>query len=182
MKSINLKTNIEKQKDEYIGIASHELRTPISSLSLYSELLADYVDFKSHKALKIYQDMRSQIKRLVNLVDDLLVVNEIERNKLTLNIKPFNINKFVKDIIHNFKGVTVGHKIIFKSKVKCNVMGDENRLTQVLINLISNSIKYSPSADSIVVTGCGDILYSRRIYSHLACDCYYYGSHKVDTW
>lgn len=142
----------EQQKDEYIGIASHEMRTPVSALSLYSELLAGRLNLDSDKkTLKIFQDMKGQINRLVNLIDDLLVVNEIERNKLTLNKKPFLINKFIRGVIKSFQGSTALHKITFKGKVAGKVVGDEGRLTQVLSNLIANSIKYSPVGETVVI-------------------------------
>ncbi len=142
----------EEKKDEYLGIASHELRTPILSISLYSELLAYQLKSESDKkTLKIFYDMRSQIKRLTNLVDDLLVVNEIERNSLVLNKIKFNVNKFVRKIVRDFRATTVGQKIVLTGKVNGLVFGDESRLTQVLVNLIANGIKYSPLLEKVIV-------------------------------
>jgi len=153
MEDITKKKEIERQKDEYIGIASHELRTPISSLSLYSELLAERLNLDADKkTLQIFQDIKGQIGRLVNLVDDLLIVNEIERDKLTINKIPFDLNLLLKKVIHNFQASTASHKIVFKSLNKGKVQGDQARVTQVLVNLIANGIKYSPKSNKIIVS------------------------------
>lgn len=143
----------EEEKDEYIGVASHELRTPVTSLLLYAELLKDYIGSQMNKdAGKIFNDMKGQIKRILNLTEDLLVMNEIERRKLTLNKNTFNINTFIKKIINNFKTTTISHNLKFNSEVKGLVFGDENRLTQVLINIIGNAIKYSPISSEVIIS------------------------------
>jgi PAS domain S-box-containing protein len=152
IENISERKEIEMQKDEYIGIASHELKTPISSLSLYSELLAERLHIETDKKTKqIFHDMKGQINRLVNLADDLFVVSEIERKKLTINKTPFNLNKSVSKVISDFQRSTATHKIKFQSSWKGFVLGDERRIAQVLVNLISNGIKYSPLSNKIIV-------------------------------
>ncbi len=152
MQNISEKKEIERQKDEYIGIASHELKTPVAALSLYSELLADRLKTEhDKKTLQLFNDMKAQVSRMVNLIDDLLVVSEIERNKLSLNIKSFNINQLIRKVIHDFQTSTMTHNVIVDGKAKGNVSGDPNRITQVLVNLIANGIKYSPQANKILI-------------------------------
>jgi PAS domain S-box-containing protein len=153
IEDISQRKESERQKDEYIGIASHELRTPVSALSLYAELLAERLNLENDKkTLQLFEDIKAQISRMVNLVEDLLVVNEIERNKLSLYKKPFDIHKLLKKVTHEFQGSTTTHKIILKGKGIGKVIADPNRISQVLVNLIANGIKYSPLNNKILVS------------------------------
>jgi PAS domain S-box-containing protein len=152
IEDISQRKESERQKDEYIGIASHELKTPVSALSLYAELLADRLNLETDKkTLQLFEDIKAQIGRMVNLVEDLLVVNEIERNKLSLYKKPFDVHKLLKKVAHDFQGATTTHKITFKGKNVGKVIGDPNRISQVLVNLIANGIKYSPLGNKILI-------------------------------
>lgn len=152
MEDVTKIKELDRQKEEYIGMVSHEIKTPISTISLYSQLLAERLNLASDsEALKMTQIIQSQNSRLVGLVDDLLAMNQIERDKLTIDSKIFDINKVVRNVCGNMELINTTHKIICQGKIKGKVMGDEKRIEQVIVNLISNGIKYSPLARSIVV-------------------------------
>jgi PAS domain S-box-containing protein len=144
---------IEQRREEYIGIASHELKNPITTLSLFSELLAKRLQLDRDKEnLHMLRDIQAQAARLVALVDDLLIVGKLEGDKLELHQQPFNPNVFVKKIVQDFRNSSASHRIIFKGKASREVHADKDRITQVLINLITNAIKYSPRATKVLVS------------------------------
>jgi PAS domain S-box-containing protein len=143
----------EQKKEEYIGIASHELRNPIQTLSLYSELLEHRMQLTNNKKdLHMLHDMKSQTARLVSLVDDLMMVSKIESGTMELQISPFDMNALVKKLVQEFQVGSPKQKIYIKGKVDRPVKADKAKVTQVFVNLLSNAAKYSPKADKIHVT------------------------------
>lgn len=143
---------VQQKRDEYIGIASHELKNPIATLSLYSELLAKRLELDRNKeSLHMLHDIQSQTARLVTLINDLLTVSKIEGRKLELHKEAFNPNGFVKKIVRDMQNTTRTHKIICKGGVAREVRADKDRITQVLINLITNAIKYSSNGGKVHV-------------------------------
>jgi PAS domain S-box-containing protein len=146
---------LEKQKDAFIGIASHELKTPITTLSAYTQILEKRLkgDTKNEYFL---ENIKVQTNRLLGLIDDLLNVSRIDSGKISLKIKPFNINALVKKIIVDFQYTTASHEFIHKGTIKQLVPGDENRIEQVIINLLSNAVKYSPQGKKVIVSLSSD--------------------------
>jgi PAS domain S-box-containing protein len=144
---------LEQKRDEYIGIASHELKNPITTLSLYSELLAKRLELdRDKKNLHMLHDIQSQAARLVTLVDDLLIVSKLEGGgTLELHKESFNPNAFVIKIIRDFQKSHPTHKIICKEKISYRVRADKDRIAQVVINLLTNAVKYSPRANKVLV-------------------------------
>lgn len=142
----------ESKRDEYIGLASHELRNPLATLSLYSELLSlNLGQDRDKKNLAMLRDMQSQTARLVTLVDDLLIVNKIEGGTLVLHKEAFPINQLLKDTVRNFQVLTHTHTIHVKGTRRYVVHADKSRIAQVIINLLTNAVKYSPYAHTVNV-------------------------------
>lgn len=143
---------IEQRRDEYIGIASHELKNPITTLSLYSELLARRLQIEGDKQnLLMLRDIQAQAARLVTLVDDLMIVSKIEGGRLELHKEVFNPNALIAKVIRDFQSSSPLHKITCTGVVGLEVNADKDRITQVLINLLTNAIKYSPQSDKVVI-------------------------------
>ena len=143
---------LEQKREEYIGIASHELRNPITTLSLYSELLANRLELdRDKKNLHILRDIQGQAARLVNLVDDLLVVSKIEGGTLELHKEVFNPHAFATKIVRDFQGSATSHKITCTGAPWQQVYADKARIAQVLINLLTNAVKYSPRGNKVLV-------------------------------
>lgn len=146
------KRYLEKRKDEFISIASHELRTPLTSIKGYIQLMNQYM--KENKKIGVLHSyilrMETEVKRLTQLVDNLLDTSKIQSDKLGLEKESFKLDSLTKEVIANIQKVT-SHKIILKGKTKTQLFADKNRITQVLINLISNAIKFSPDANKIIV-------------------------------
>ncbi len=143
----------EQKREEYIGIASHELKNPVTTLSLYSELLAKRLELDRNKEnLNMLRDIQGQTNRLTNLIDDLMVVGKIETGTLTLHKEIFHPQALIKHIVENFNDSVTSHKIHYKGSCTRYVRADKNRIGQVIINLITNAIKYSPTAHRVIVS------------------------------
>jgi signal transduction histidine kinase len=140
-----------QKKDEFIGVASHELKTPLTSVKAYLQLLEKIE--KEQPNLTYVHKAQESMNRLQNLVFDLLDVSKISSGQLQLEIKEFNISELIMDCIHDMQLTTTKHTII-KEGASSNVIisADRNRVEQVIINLLSNAIKYSPDEKEIIVT------------------------------
>jgi len=141
---------LERQKDSFIGIASHELKTPITTLSAYTQILEKRLQ-NDPQNVYFLNNIKVQTNRLVNLIDDLLNVSRIDSGKLELHVKEFDLNTLINKIIVDFQYTTDTHEIVKDGDVQLNVICDENRIEQVLVNLLTNAIKYSPTANKVII-------------------------------
>lgn len=144
---------IQKNKDDFMGVASHELKTPLTSAKAYIQLLSEHL-MKSDddKVLKYLNKSNQSINKLETFVSELLDISRIQSGKLILNPALFSMTDLVRDVVDNFEVTTQSHKIILETLDKnIKVVGDKGRLEQVMTNLINNAIKYSPDANEIIV-------------------------------
>lgn len=149
---ITERKRLEQRKDEFISIASHELKTPLTSIKGYTQLLERMIDGSGDKAAGILLSKTNvYIDRLSGLITDLLDVSKIQSGKLLFNIDEFDVVDLVKDSIEGIQSMTIGHDIQLKRIVHQKIKGDKFRLEQVLHNLITNAVKYSPQADKVIV-------------------------------
>lgn len=147
---ITLAKELERRKDDFIGIASHELKTPITSIKGFVHLLK-----KEHReyerSYNFLDRIDKQLNNLTELVQDLLDITKIKSGKLAYKTEKFDISELVQEVISDLQLTTETHKIFLKNGIKSFVNGDKDRISQVLINLINNAIKYSPDADRVDV-------------------------------
>ena len=141
---------LSEKKDEFIALASHELKTPITSIKGYLQILQRS---ELDKAGTLFLEKSlNQINKLNALIGDLLDVSKVEAGKLTIQYERFDLKELLLDVIETFHYSSKTHKIIFKSSAdKTLVDADKQRIEQVLINLLSNAIKYSPNAEVVTV-------------------------------
>ena len=152
IQDITRRKDMEKQKDEFISIVSHELKTPITSLKAYGQLvqkrLSELDDQTSYGMVK---KMNENISRLTTLVQDLVDVTRIENNKLQFRLSDFSFNDLVKDVADEIGRIYPSHQIIIEEKTAITIHNDRERTEQVIRNLVSNAIKYSPGADKVII-------------------------------
>lgn len=143
----------QQQKDNFLGIASHELKTPLTSLKLYSQFLEKNLRKKEDDSNAVVAlKMDEQINKLNNLINDLLDVTKIQNGKILLNNSEFNFDDLVYEVVEE-QQMSTKHIIEIKSEENIGtVSGDRNRISQVISNLINNAIKYSPNYKEIIVT------------------------------
>ena len=148
--SQKLSEKLLKQKDEFISIASHEMKTPLTTAKGYIELLLLSLSEENQSVL--YAAKANQaVERLHDLVTELLDASKIQHGKLNYTISTFDFNKMVDETIENFQLNAKNHILQKKGNCSQQITGDRGRLQQVLINLLSNAVKYSPNADKVVV-------------------------------
>ncbi|WP_113663304.1 PAS domain-containing sensor histidine kinase [Pedobacter nanyangensis] len=141
---------LNDKKDEFIGLASHELKTPLASINGYLQILNRLI--KDLNAQKFLGKASMQVRKLTSLVNDLLDVSKIEAGKLKLTIANFDLREVVDEAIELIRNSTESYEIILaESPETCRVNGDSQRIEQVVINLLSNAIKYSPGANRVEV-------------------------------
>lgn len=153
VQDITERKKLEIQKDEFTGIASHELKTPVTSIKAYGQVLeAMFRQKGDSEAAGLLQKMDQQINRLQTLIEDLLDVTKIESGKLQMHQTQFNLSELVKDRVEEMQRITEKHTLVYKASGSFEIFADRERVGQVLINFISNAIKYSPNASKITIT------------------------------
>jgi signal transduction histidine kinase len=143
---------LEQRKDEFISMASHELKTPITSLKGFLALLHQRLTpYKDEKALHYLSRIDSQVNKLIKLISDLLDISKMQTGQLLYQEERFDVNALVQEIVENVQGTTSTHRLLLESQTQAEVFGDRDRIGQVLINLLNNAIKYSPRANTVLV-------------------------------
>lgn len=140
--------NLNARKDEFIGIASHELKTPLTSMKGYLQLLErNLVD---ETDLGFVKKALRQLNNLSDLVSDLLDVSKIQSGKLDLSMGTFDFYALVKETIEVMQQSIASHRFFLHGEcAPFFVYADQHRMEQVLNNLINNAVKYSPASDRV---------------------------------
>jgi PAS domain S-box-containing protein len=135
---------VEEFRKHFVKIAAHDIRSPLQSLKLITEL-----ESHSHSDENM-RDIQEEISRMDRLTRLLLDVSLFESGKMQLSLAHFDLSKVVEDAVDR-KHVHSG-KVIFKNPKRIIVRGDQERIMQVLINLIENALKYSRTKKSVIVS------------------------------
>jgi PAS domain S-box-containing protein len=141
---------LSEKKDEFLSIASHELKTPLTSIKASIQLIARAIS-SDNKVSQFAVKASEQLIRLERLISDLLDVSKINSGRLVYNNTVFYFREMVREVVQSIQHTTTSHKIIIEQSEKVILLGDRFRLEQVLYNFISNAIKYSPQADKVIV-------------------------------
>lgn len=141
---------LNQRKNEFIALASHELKTPLTTTKGYLQILErseiDQVGRRFlTKALK-------QLERINALIAELLDISKIEAGKLSFHMEEFDLSEMILDVVETFHFSSKTHTIfVNKAQGDYQVEADRQRMEQVMINLITNAIKYSPEANNVHV-------------------------------
>ncbi|TMI92142.1 MAG: PAS domain S-box protein [Bacteroidetes bacterium] len=148
----------EQRRNNFIKMASHELKTPVTSIKGYVQLLLSMykdhnennVQFSSQAVQTSLSTIDKQIVKLNRLMSELLDLSRIDSEKLELNMQNFDLNSLVTETVQDAQQTTK-HHIVIKNSSEYRVVGDRDRIGQVMLNLLANAIKYSPKRNSIEV-------------------------------
>jgi two-component system sensor histidine kinase/response regulator len=137
-----------KKKDEFISIASHELKTPLTTIKAYVQLLDRAIGAEDPTRLYVERTL-VQIRKLDNLIVDLLDLSRIESGKLKFNKKLFPFETTLSSAVEMIRQTYPDYHIIHRGKADIQLYGDEMRIEQVIINYLTNAVKYSPDNKEI---------------------------------
>lgn len=140
------------QKSEFIGVISHELKNPLTSIKGYAEIIQrEATKDKKEKLAGFAVSIDRQIKQVIEMINDMLDITKIETGRLTYQDEIFNISELVKELVGDLQVTTSTHKIHFEGGNGPVISGDKYRIGQVITNLISNAIKYAPNTRKVNV-------------------------------
>jgi PAS domain S-box-containing protein len=155
MQDVTHEREVDRMKTEFISTAAHELRTPLTSIRGFSEILLKRDDIKKKEKNKFLTYINDQSVCLSNIINDLLDISRIE-SKLgfTLNKAPCNIVDIIQNVVSQFKDQSSKHSFdttLAEKSVELNI--DKEKIAQVLQNILSNAVKYSPDGGTIKIKG-----------------------------
>jgi signal transduction histidine kinase/DNA-binding response OmpR family regulator len=155
LRDITTEDEIAQMKNEFVSTVSHELRTPLTSIKGYVDLI---LDGDAGEVSEIQREFLSIVKensdRLVNLINDMLDISRIESGRIHLRTEPQDIEDLVAGAVETFRAVMTQTGRTIEVTVPDGlplVVADRDRVRQVLINLISNAVKYSPDGGEVRV-------------------------------
>ncbi len=149
-----------QHKSQFLANMSHELRTPLNAILGYTELIADGVYGQpSEKMLAVLKRLESNGKHLLGLINDVLDLSKIEAGQLVLELSDYSLDDIVQTVRSTLEPLASDKKLAFKVDVVPKLPaghGDGRRLTQVLINLVGNAIKFTDSGEVAIKAGVTD--------------------------
>lgn len=151
IRDITERKNLEQRKDDFITIAGHELRTPVSAIKLMNQILQELLA-DNPQALKYLKKIEHQSSIQATLINDLLSVSKIQTGKLEIHKKSFDLQDLIKETIEDMQETTREHKLVIKGKIYGKIFSDKEKIEQVLTNFCSNAIKFSPKGGEIIIS------------------------------
>ncbi len=153
LEDVTERREAERQKDALIALASHELKTPITSAKLALQLLQQRLtrvgDASSVTQLGM---INAYLNRLTRVINSFLDTTALETGGLSMHPVPFAIDDLVREIVEELGQMTASHRLRYEQEVQVEVYADRERTGQVLSNLLTNAIKYSPQTEPIRVS------------------------------
>lgn len=137
---------LQQQKDDFVSIASHELKTPLTSLNLSMQLINEMKENLSPQLLNnLMQRATKSLDKVVSLVEDLLNVSKLNQGHLQLNKSLFILSKLVNECCSDVK-VTGKYSIKVEGDTELKIYADPERIEQVIVNFVNNAVKYAPES------------------------------------
>ncbi|TCD00205.1 ATP-binding protein [Pedobacter psychroterrae] len=151
---------LQQQKDDFISIASHELKTPITALKASLQLLDRMKDKPASSMLpRLIEQSNRSMGKISELVEDLLNVSRMNEGQIKLTKKRFVLSHTLNECCSH---VRIGgkHELVFQGDADLEVVADEHRIDQVIVNLVNNAVKYAPNSKQIylIVENLGDMV------------------------
>lgn len=153
-RDISVRKEADRRIGEFYSTVSHELRTPLTSIRASLGLLEGGVAGEiDEEALQLVEIARSESDRLIRLINDILDLRKIESGKLELKLRTVRLTDLINSVLETMKPMADEHKVSIATEfsVENSVILDRDRIIQVLANLISNAIKFSPRGETVTV-------------------------------
>ena len=157
-RDITEQRRLDEAKDEFLAIAAHELRSPLAAIKGYSDLLLrrEIRNGNSANDLRGHQILNQQVNVMVQLVDNLLDISRIDAGRFMLQSEAVELTALVQSVIVQARSTAANHTFSMEAAAPVTVHGDSLRLRQVITNLVTNAIRYSPTNTNVVVRVSAD--------------------------
>lgn len=143
---ITKRKNYETQKDDFLGIASHELKTPITSLKATLQLLQRLKNQPTHEMVpRLIDQSANSLEKLNKLVDDLLNIHRVTAGQLELTKNWFTASEMLNSCCDHIR-IDGKHELAVKGDLNAKMFADEHRIDQVVVNFVNNAVKYAPNS------------------------------------
>jgi PAS domain S-box-containing protein len=149
-RDITHEKQLDQRKDDFINLASHELKTPLTSIQIITQLLLKQ-STNSGKEMPLMRKLNSQVTKMTALVNDLLSLKKIQQGRLTMHYEVFLIRTVIEDVIEDLQ-LTTNHKIVMSWHTRAYVNADKQRLRQIVTNFITNASKFSQAGTKIIIS------------------------------
>ena len=147
----------EIRKNDFIAMVSHELKTPLTSVKAYIQLMQrKFVKSEDETFSKMLDKTDFQITKMTAMINGFLDISRLEAGKIHINRELFDLALLVKEVEEEFMATTNSHFLVFDPVELVKINADKNKIGQVINNLISNAIKYSPTGSTIHVSCTSD--------------------------
>src|SRR3989344_8890030 len=148
------RASIKSIQSDFVTIASHQLRTPLSAIKWYAEiLLSGRQGALNKKQTDHLQEIYRSNERAINLVNDLLDVSRIQEGQIHLEVRPIRIEKVIEEVVDNYNTLIKSSKVNVDFQIVNGplpeVEADQDKIKRVVMNLLSNAIKYTPAGGRI---------------------------------
>jgi len=151
---------VDEMKNEFVSMASHEMRTPMTSIKGSLELLlGGYAGELPAEASELLGISLTAVDRLVRLINDLLDISKIESGKMELKLDRIDIGECIRKSMRSLRALAEALRVSIRSEQTDNlprVLGDRDRLEQVITNLLSNALKYTPPESEVSILACSE--------------------------
>ena len=152
MHDITQRKEMDLRKDEFISMASHELKTPITSLKGFVQiLLRRFRKKQDDETVRFLNRIDTQVNKLTRLVNDLLDISKMSTGVINYQDEDFAFDVLLGEVVESVQQITASHRLFLEGLTSVTLKGDKERLGQVIINLLTNAIKYSPLAHHVLV-------------------------------
>jgi PAS domain S-box-containing protein len=154
MRDVSAQKEIARMKDDFVSTAAHELRTPLTSIRGFSEILLTR-QLEAERQRRYLGFINEQSTKIARLIDELLDLSRLEAGVgLDFKPEPLDVAALVSEVVEPFLETSAGHKFVIRDLADIPpVHGDPFRLAQVIRNLVSNAVKYSPDGSTITIWG-----------------------------
>jgi PAS domain S-box-containing protein len=158
LRDITREREIALAKSEFVSIVAHELRTPMTSIKGYTDLVSSGAAGEINETQKNFLEVvKANADRLSILVSDLLDLSRIETGRVVLRPEPIKLGPMINDVVASLRSLAEEYQVTVDTQVPTGlppVNADRDRLVQVLTNLLSNAYRYTPAGGSVVISVC----------------------------
>jgi two-component system, OmpR family, phosphate regulon sensor histidine kinase PhoR len=145
---------LERVRRDFIANISHELRTPLASVRLLVETLEDAIDTDPDQAQTFIEKIETEVQNLTELVSEILELSRIESGQVPMRIEPIEAEQLVREVMARMLTLAQRHRVQLHTDIeqgKSLVVADSKQILRVLVNLVHNAIKFTPSGGIVVI-------------------------------